>query len=160
MAAEDRMHGAHGQVKMDPTGGSTAVVVVGLDKWDLDMKKDKVKVTAFGDSNQVYVDGLPDIAGTYGGWFDPVDGLDIFAVVFGTAKPYLELYPSDLASMAAIKWAGKGLLDSKITVDASGGVAVSGSFVAAGPWTIPDGGTLFAAPPPALNRRATDRIAA
>lgn len=137
MAAEDRMHGAHGQVKMDPTGGATAVVVASLNKWELDMKTDKVKVTAFGDPNQVYVQGLPDVSGTYGGWFDPVDGLELFGVVFGTAKPYLELYPSDDVAMAAIKWAGKGLLDSKITVDANGGVAVSGAFVAAGPWTYP-----------------------
>lgn len=137
MAAEDRMHGSHGQVKMDKTGGATAVVVASLNKWELDMKTDKVKVTAFGDLNQVYVQGLPDVSGTYGGWFDPVDGLDLFAVVFGTDKPYLELYPSDLVSHSAIKWSGKGLLDSKITVDANGGVAVSGAFVAAGPWTYP-----------------------
>jgi hypothetical protein len=135
MAAEDRLHGSHGMVKMDPTGGATAVAVAGLDKWELDMAKDHVRVTAFGDSNHVYVDGLPDIKGSYGGWFDPVDGLDVFAVIFGTAKPYLELYPNDADT--ATKWSGKALIDGKITVDANGGVAVSGSFVGAGPWDFP-----------------------
>lgn len=135
MAADDRLHGAHGQVKMDPTGGSSTVVVASLNKWELDMSKDHTKVTAFGDTNHVYVDGLPDLKGSYGGWFDPADGLNIFAVVFGTAKPFLELYPNDAAT--DIKWAGKGLLDAKITVDAGGGVAVSGTFVGAGPWTYP-----------------------
>lgn len=135
MAAEDRLHGSGGQVKMDPTGGSTAVAVAGLDKWELDMSKEHVRVTAFLDPNHVYVDGLPDIKGSYGGWFDPVDGLDVFAVIFGTAKPYLELYPN--AADVDIKWTGKGLVDGKISVDANGGVAVSGSFVAAGPWTFP-----------------------
>ena len=63
MAAEDRLHGSHGAMGMDPTGvgGVTAVTVASINKWDLDLGKDKVKVTCFGDTNQVYVDGLPDI---------------------------------------------------------------------------------------------------
>lgn len=134
MAAEDRIHGSHGEVKMDPAGGSTLVTVASLNKWELDMATEKVKVTAFKDPNQVYVQGLPDIKGTYGGWYDPVDGLLIFAVVFGTAKPALELYPSD---ELPDKFSGRALLDSKISVDSGGAVAVSGSFVAAGPWTYP-----------------------
>lgn len=134
MAAEDRMHGSHGQVKMDPTGGATAVVVASLNKWELDMATDKVKVTAFGDPNQVYVQGLPDIKGTYAGFYDPVDGLGIFAVVFGTDKPALELYPSDQRTE---KFAGRAIMDSKIVVDSNGAVTVSGAYVAAGPWTFP-----------------------
>jgi hypothetical protein len=135
MAAVDRIHGSHGQVKMDPTGATALVVVASLNKWDLDMSKEHVKVTAFGDTNQVYVDGLPDVKGTFGGWYDPVDGLGIFGVVFGTAKPALELYPSSLDTTH--KFAGKGLLDAKISVDSAGAVSVSGAFVAAGPWTFP-----------------------
>lgn len=135
MAAEDRIHGSRGEVKMDPTGGTSLVTVVSLNKWELDMATDKVKVTAFGDTNQVYVQGLPDIKGTYAGWYDKVDGLGIFGVVFGTAKPALELIPDSLDP--DLKFAGKGLLDSHITVDSNGAVAVSGAFVAAGPWTFP-----------------------
>lgn len=135
MAAEDRIHGSRGQVKMDPLGGTALVVVASLDKWDLDMSTDKVKVTAFGDPNQVYVQGLPDIKGSYGGWYDPVDGLGIFGVVFGTAKPALELYPDE--DDITHKFAGKALLDAKISVGSDGAVAVSGSFVGAGPWTFP-----------------------
>lgn len=134
MAAPDRLHGAHGQVKMDPLGGTAVVVVASLNKWELDMATDKVKVTAFGDPNQVYVQGLPDIKGTYGGWYDPVDGLGLFDVAFGTAKPALELYP-DAATL--LKFAGRAILDSKISVDSNGAVSVSGAFVAAGPWTHP-----------------------
>jgi hypothetical protein len=61
MAAIDRIHGKSGQIKMDPTGvgGATAVLVASLDKWDLDMAKATVDVTAFQDPNHVYVMGLP-----------------------------------------------------------------------------------------------------
>jgi hypothetical protein len=137
MAAEDRIHGKSGSVKMDPTGvgTATAVAVASLDKWDLDMKKDKVKVTSFGDTNQVYVDGLPDLSGNYSGFYDPEDGLVIFDVIFGTVKPYLELIPSTLA--ATVFFGGKALMDGKISVDANGAVTIGGSFVAAGPWVIP-----------------------
>jgi hypothetical protein len=135
MAAEDRIHGSHGQVKMDPAGGASTVVVASMNSWDLDMSKEHAKVTAFGDSNQVYVDGLPDIKGTYGGWFDPVDGLVIFDAIFGNAKPTLELFPSD--ELPLIKFSGRALIDGKISVDSNGGVSVGGGFVAAGSWVIP-----------------------
>lgn len=137
MAAIDRVHGKTGSVKMDPTGvgGATAAVVASLNKWDLDMAKDQVKVTCFGDTNQVYVVGLPDLKGSFSGLYDPVDGLGIFGVIFGNIAPYLELYP--VAATIALKFAGKGLLDGKISVDAAGAVTVAGNFVASGPWTHP-----------------------
>ncbi len=137
MAAPDRLHGKNGAIKMDPTGvgGATAVVVASLNKWDLDMAKDHVKVTCFGDTNQVYVDGLPDIKGTYGGMYDPADGLVIFDVIAGTVAPWLEMIPNALDPL--VLFSGKGLMDGKITVDANGAVTIGGSFVANGPWTLP-----------------------
>ncbi len=138
MAAIDRIHGKSGQIKMDPTGvgGVASVLVASLDKWDLDMAKDHVKVTCFGDTNQVYVDGLPDLKGTFGGMYDPVDGLVIFSVIFGTVAPWLDLYPTSLGTTPP-KFSGRGLLDGKISVPANGAVTISGAFVAAGPWTHP-----------------------
>ena|SRR5580765_958994 len=137
MAAPDRLHGKNGAVKMDPTGvgGPTAVVVASLNKWDLDMAKDHVKVTCFGDTNHVYVDGLPDIKGTYGGMYDPADGLVIFDVVHGTVAPFLEMIPD--MTTPTVMWSGKGLMDGKVTVDANGAITIGGSFVANGPWIFP-----------------------
>ena len=137
MAATDRLHGKGGAVKMDPTGvgGATAVVVASLNKWDLDLAKDHVKVTCFGDTNQVYVDGLPDIKGTYGGMYDPADGLVIFDVLSGSVAPWLEMIPNILTP--TVMFSGKGLLDGKITVDANGAITIGGSFVANGPWILP-----------------------
>lgn len=135
MADVDRIHGSHGSVLMDPAGGSALIAVASLNKWDLDMSTDKAKVTAFNDPNQVYVQGVPDIKGTYAGWYDPVDGILIFGVVFGASKPTLRLLPTSLD--ATKKFEGRALLDSHISVDANGGVAVSGAFVASGAWTYP-----------------------
>jgi hypothetical protein len=136
MAAEDRIHGSRGQVQMDPDGGVALVAVASLNKWDLDISKDHVKVTCFEDLNHIYVDGLPDIKGSYGGFFDPADGLVIFDVILGTVKPALRLLP-DRIDNPGIYFGGRATMDGKITVDANGGVSVGGAFVAAGNWTLP-----------------------
>lgn len=135
MADQDRIHGSRGDVLLDPTGGSSLVSVASLNKWDLDIAKDHVKVTCFRDRNQVYVDGLPDIKGTYGGFYDPADGLVIFDVILGTVKPSLELRP-DVDDTINV-FAGRATIDGKISVDANGAVSIGGSFVAAGSWTLP-----------------------
>jgi hypothetical protein len=150
MAASDRLHGKNGAIKMDPTGvgGPTAVLVASLNKWDLDLATDKVKVTCFQDTNQVYVAGLPDVKGTYAGMYDPADGLVIFDVIGGSVAPWLEMIPN-LAD-PTLMFAGKGLLDGKISVDSNGAITIGGAFVANGPWTLPSsaGGLGFSAPPP------------
>ena len=122
-------------MQMDPTGGTAVVQVASLNKWDLDISRDHAKVTCFEDTNQVYVDGKPDIKGSYGGFYDPADGLVIFDVITGTVKPYLKLLP--YLPTPLVFFGGKGSVDGKISVDANGAVSISGSFVAAGAWTLP-----------------------
>ena len=157
MAAPDRLHGKNGAIKMDPTGvgGATAVLVASINKWDLDLATDKVKVTAFQDPNQVYVAGLPDIKGSYAGLYDPADNLVIFDVIGGDVAPWLEMIPN--LATPTVMFAGKGLLDGKISVDSNGAITIGGSFVANGPWTLPSatGGLgAFVTPPPGQDRIA------
>jgi hypothetical protein len=156
MAAPDRLHGKNGAIKMDPTGvgGPTAVLVASLNKWDLDMATDKVKVTCFQDTNQIYVAGLPDIKGTYAGMYDPADGLVIFDVISGNIAPWLEMIPD--MTTPTVMFSGKGLIDGKISVDSNGAITIGGSFVANGPWVLPSAsGGLFtaSAPPPTAGQR-------
>jgi hypothetical protein len=137
MAATDRHHGKSGIVQMDVTGGATPVAVASLEYWDLDMATQKVKVTAFEDPNEIYVIGRPDIKGTYKGWYDSVDGMVIFEAIQSAVAPALKLLP--VATDTTKAFAGKGWMDGKITVDSKGAVAINGTFVAAGPWTLPTG---------------------
>ena len=137
MAATDRISGRYGLIKMDPTGVGTAVAtaVASMNKWDLDLSKEKHKVTCFQDTNHIYVDGFPDIKGSYGGFYDPADGLLIFDVIFGAVKPYIELLPD--SNTPLVLFGGIGLLDGKISCDGNGVVAIGGSITAAGNWVIP-----------------------
>lgn len=119
---------------MDPTGagGITAVPVISLNAFTLDMKRDRVDVTSFGDLFKQWVQGLPDIAGTLGGWWDS-DAPEIFDVALGDVAAYLELIPSTLQPTFLFK--GPAYLDASINTSATGAVAVTSTYVGAGDWT-------------------------
>lgn len=127
-----RIHGSRGQIKLDPTGGATTAVVASMNAWSLDMARERVDVTAFGDVNKVAVQGLPDIKGTLGGWYDNAD-LAIFDVAAGDAAAMLELIPDGLAP--TFLWKGLAYLDASISVSATGAVSVSSNYAGAGPWS-------------------------
>lgn len=136
MAAVDRKHGKKGQILMDPTGGAAPVALVSLDKWDLDMATDTVAVTSFEDTNKTYVQGLPDLKGTFGGNYDSSpEGLVIFDIIAGDVAPLIRLLPD--RTEATTKFEGHGFVSGKISVDANGKVAVSGGYVAADSWILP-----------------------
>jgi hypothetical protein len=118
---------------VDPTGGVTAVAVANLNKWDLDLSTAKIDVTAFGDTNNQYVQGLPDFKGTLAGFWDSAE-IKLFTIAMGTVACFLKLLPSSLET--TVFFSGKAWLDAKVSVDAKGAVTIGGSFVAAGPWTM------------------------
>ena len=76
--------------------------------------------------------GLPDIKGTLGGWYDNTD-LELFDAAAGDVAVMLELIPNTLA--ATHLWSGLVYLDASVNVSATGAVSISSNFVGAGPWT-------------------------
>lgn len=126
-----RYHGKGGAAYLSTTGSGTAAPAVSLSQWTLDRATDKVDVTAFGDANKVYVQGLPDIKGTLAGWFDDTDDA-LFDGADSADGVKLYLYPSRLAP--AHYHYGPAWLDASIEVDVKGAVSVKASFVAAGSW--------------------------
>jgi protein involved in polysaccharide export with SLBB domain len=131
-----RMYGSNGQVLIDKTGAvpGTPVVVASLSKWTVNMTKATADVTSFGDTNKVYVLGLPDLKGTIGGFFDSADTtlLDCAAKV---APVTLKLTPNSTIVTPGFFWTGLAYVDATIDVPAVGAVAITGNFVAAGAWT-------------------------
>jgi len=119
---------------MDPTGGATTAVVGSLNKWTLDLARDKADVTCFGDTNKQYVLGLPDIQGEIGGVWDETTSPEFLRVALGDVPVMLELIPSTLTPTHMFK--GLAYLDAGMEVAADGAVTIDGSFVAAGPWVL------------------------
>lgn len=123
--------GRKGVVYMSTTGSGTAVSVVNLKTWSLNMPTDKIEVTAFGDANKKYVQGLPDATGDISGWWDDTSDA-LYDASRSTDGVKLYLYPS---SDAATKyWYGPAWVDFSITVDVTGAIETTAAFVANGSW--------------------------
>lgn len=129
-----RRHGSKGQIKMDPTGGASSVVVGSVNSWSLDAERDKADATCFGDPNKVYVLGLADFSGDLGGIWDESESPALFAVAFGDVAAMLELIPSTLAPTYLFK--GLAYIDAGIEVNHDGAISVSGGWAAAAGWTM------------------------
>lgn len=129
-----RRHGSHGSVEMDPTGGSTPVVVASLNTWSLDLKRDRADGTCFGDLTKVSLQGLPAIEGKLEGIWDETVSPVLFGVALGEIAAYLKLVPSDLAP--TYFFSGLAYLDTSIEVAHDGAIKTAGSFAGAGPWAM------------------------
>jgi hypothetical protein len=126
-----RYHGKKGVVYMSLSGSAAATATVALRSWTLDMPTDKVEVTAFGDTNKQYTQGLPDVSGQLSGWWDDTfDGL--YDASRSTDGIKLYLYPSSDA--AGKYWYGPAWVDFSIDTSNDAGVSVSARFSANGAW--------------------------
>ena len=126
-----KYHGKSGVVYLSITAAGAATTVVGLTSWSLSMPTDKAEVTEFGDTNKTYVQGLPDVSGSLSGWWNDTDD-NLYDASRSTDGCKMYLYPS---SNAATKyWYGPAWADFSIDCPATGPVAVSGDFGAAGAW--------------------------
>jgi hypothetical protein len=124
-------HGKNGLVYLSTTGSGNASALIRMNAWSLDEGTDKAETTSFGDANKVYVQGLPDVSGSLGGfWDDTEDKLFTGATSGDGVKMYL--YPSSLA--ISRYWYGPAWVDFSIDVGVGDAVSVSGSFSAAGSW--------------------------
>lgn len=117
---------------MSTTGSGTAISVVAMNRWSLSMPTDKAEVSAFGDSNKQYVQGLADVSGTVAGWWDDTSD-QLYDASRSTDGVKMYLYPSSDAPSKF--WSGLAWVDFAIEVANTGGVSISGSFVAAGNWS-------------------------
>lgn len=133
-----RIHGSRGQVLMDVTGGSSFAVVADMAAWTLDMDRDVVDVTAFGDTNKQSVLGLPNYSGTYNAFYSGPTAGTVIDAIMGTVAVNLKLVP-DLVAIATNFFSGLAYLSGGVNVSANGAVTMNGKFVAAGNWvaTLP-----------------------
>jgi hypothetical protein len=134
MALDERLHGKNGSVKMDPAGGSALVTVADLSSWSLDMSKDRVDVTGFGDTNKRKVVGLPDFSGNLGGFWNAASSPTLFAVILGSVAATLQLIPNTLDPTYYFQ--GLANIDGTVSVDSKGAVTFSGKWDAANNWLM------------------------
>ena len=113
------------------TGGGVAAAVISLNSWSLNRATDKIEVTSFLDSNKTYVQGLPDLRGSFAGFWDDTE-TKIFTAAASTAAVNMYLYPSqDILTKYAF---GVAWLDASLDCSVSDAVKISSDYVAGGSW--------------------------
>ena len=114
---------------MNLTSGGVAEPVAFIKSFSFNAATDKQDVTAFGDSNKVYVAGLPDASGDFAFWYDDATVQTYTAAVDGVARKFY-LYP-DFVTTPGQYWFGTFLPDFNVTAAIDGAVEGTGSWNAA-----------------------------
>jgi hypothetical protein len=123
-----RIAGRNGALYANITSGGTAEPIAFLTQWTLDQSTGRTNVTAFGDTSQTYVSGLPDAQGTYNGWYDNATAQLYTAATDGVARKFY-LYPDRTSS--GTYWFGTAFFDFSIDTSVDGAVSINGTFAAA-----------------------------
>ena len=127
-----KLHGKNGAIYLGGIKG-VGIKVAAKSEWTLNLARDYVDATVFGDVNKTYLVGLKDISGTYAGFFDNSGDLLINA----TSSDIVQLYLySDDGTSPILVGNGPSLMDGNITVSNTDAVRVTGNFRAAGAWTV------------------------
>lgn len=126
-----RYAGRKGRVMMSTSGSGTAVTVLNITSFSINFETEKIDVTAFGDPNKVYVQGLPDVDGEFSFFWDDSDPT-LYQASRSADGVKLYIYPSEDA--LSRYFYGPAWTDFSIESDVNGAVQGSVSFSAAGAW--------------------------
>jgi hypothetical protein len=123
--------GRKGVVYLSTTGSGAATNVIKLNQWTINRTTDKIEVTSFGDANKTYVQGLPDVQGTFSGFWDDTETKP-FTAAASSDGCKLYLYPSSDAPTRYFY--GPAWIDASVNTGVSAAVALSANFKANGAW--------------------------
>ncbi len=124
-----RWHGRFGKVYMQLASNDTeAQLVAFLNAWEINAETDKEDVTCFNDPNKIYVVGLPDASGSFGGFYDDQTVQTYAAATDGVPRKFY-LYPTSTTS--ANYWYGYIYPDFKASGKVDGPVEISSEWNAA-----------------------------
>ena len=125
-----RLHGRRGRLYVGIASDTAAAEAIPyVAQWAIEFSVDNAEVTANGDSNKVYVAGLPDVSGSFSGFLDDATAQTYTAASDGLARRFY-LYPATPAT-AGPYWFGTALFDFKAEAAVDDAVKVSGDFQAA-----------------------------
>lgn len=138
--AGTKKHGKNGAIYIGgpKSGGGTKVAA--KSEWTLNLNRDYVDATVFGDTNKTYLVGLKDIQGSFNGLLDTSGDLLVNAT--NSDDQLIYLYADDRASNEVLVAYGPGLFDATITASNTDAIRVSGNFRASGSWTVFTDGSL------------------
>jgi len=132
--------GRYGRVAFDQDTGtpSSAVTIASINTWTGDFKTDYEDVACFGDENHVYVPGLKNAEGTFGGFWNSVERT-LFDAASATEPGFLMLTPNyndgSGTPQDAPFWSGLAYMDASISCSLQA-PKITGTWKAAGTFTL------------------------
>ena len=134
-----KLHGKNGAIYLNGPKG-TGTKVSNKTAWTLNLARDRVDATVFGDTNKTSLVGLRDLSGTFEGLLD-VSG-DLLMIATTEEEKAVYLYADD-GSSPVLVGSGFAFIDAVINAANTDAVKISGNFFAQGAW----GGGLMASTP-------------
>lgn len=126
-----KLHGKNGAIYLNGAKGS-GTKVSNKTAWTLNLSRDRVDATVFGDTNKTSLVGLRDISGTFDGLLDVSGDLLLTATTEDVKSLYL--YADDGASPVLVG-SGPAFIDAVVNASNVDAVKISGNFFAQGAWT-------------------------
>lgn len=123
-----RIHGRSGRLYAGIASSGTAESIAFLNSWSISFSTSDVDVTSYGDANMVYVSGLPDVSGSFSGFYDDATAQLYTAATDGVARRFY-LYPS--TGNTGQYWFGTATFDFAVNSGVGEAVTISGDFKAA-----------------------------
>ena len=137
--AGTKLHGKNGAIYFNGPKG-VGVKITDKTEWTLNLNRDFVDATVFGDTNKTYLVGLRDVSGTWAGLLDVSGDYSVNAATSDTINIYL--YADDRSGLELLIGYGPSLVDAAITASVSDAIKTTGNFKAAGAWTVFTSGSL------------------
>lgn len=127
-----RFAGRNARLYVAIASGGTAEPITFIKSFSHDRSVDRYDVTAYGDVNKSNVQGLPNAAGNWSGWYDDSTAQLYTAATDGVSrKTYF--YPN--TSDPTKYFFGLAFFDQSAEFPVDGAVSVSGTWAADGAWT-------------------------
>jgi hypothetical protein len=130
-----KLHGKNGAIYFNGPIG-VGVKVTTKTEWTLNLNRDYVDATVFGDTNKTYLVGLKDIQGTFAGLLDVSGDYQVNASNSDDINIYLYADDGTNGGDILLVASGPGLVDAAITASNTDAIKTTGNFRAAGAWTV------------------------
>src|SRR6478752_3747622 len=109
-----KLHGKNGAIYFNGPIG-VGVKVTTKTEWTLNLNRDYVDATVFGDTNKTYLVGLKDIQGTFAGLLDVSGDYQVNAASSDSINVYLYADDGTNGGTTLLVASGPGLIDAAIT---------------------------------------------
>lgn len=138
-----KLHGKNGAIMIAAPNGAK-VKVANKTEWTLNLNRDFVDATTFGNTNKVYLVGLKDISGTYAGLLD-LSG-DLLVNASDSGDMYIYLYADDTGNnstgLPILVAYGLGFIDATMTGSNTDAIKTTGNIRASANWNVFFAGSL------------------